>query len=521
MSMISLVLLKFTPGLSMGHNGFREKNREKKHKKEKRDKGKWENKEKGEKEGRDGKHKEKKDKKQKHREKKKDKDRDRDKDNNDISTPDEKVFPAQAEGHNSGKHNKKEIKQKDKKGLLFVESFTKQYTENNGERARGSNHLAEENKDSKFLLELGRRIKDEDGGAGNQLVQSFTIADHRKDEGALRLVAKGSSIWPDGKEKLVDKSIDANKIDGQGIRANAQPIANAYVHNHAENFQPRVVGMPRSMEKSLDRTVETTVDGKEKVKEKKDDKQGDKRKDKEKEKKGHGKNKDRDKEKKKEEKVKQQTEHKNTEQNKLEESYKGGAVGINSSAHVPRNSHENAANGDYFKKRKDIESNGVLHANDNWPSKLPRSSSHPYTENGRILEPCQISIPYASDKMGAASKLKVDNKEGKKNGIIEVQPSTILSKKNTTVILPADPVAEASSKPPHPDSKYLSQVYSVPKMEEWLDVDNQEWLFGSSCSQERKPRVESSEARESQQVWAEALHIDSADVYALPYVIPY
>lgn len=164
-----------------------------------------------------------------------------------------------------------------------------------------------------------------------------------------------------------------------------------------------------------------------------------------------------------------------------------------------------------------------LTANDNWPSKMPRSSSssHPFTENGRVLEPCQISIPYASDKTGAATKLKVDNKEGKINGIVDVQPSTVPSNKNTSVIVPADPVAEASARPPHPDSKYLRQVYSVPKMEEWPDVDNQEWLFGSHCSQERKPTVESSEVGETLHVWAEALHIEPADVCALPYVIPY
>lgn len=166
-----------------------------------------------------------------------------------------------------------------------------------------------------------------------------------------------------------------------------------------------------------------------------------------------------------------------------------------------------------------------LTANDNWPSKLPRpaSSSLPDNENGRILEPCQISTPsYASDKMGAATKLKVDNKEGKINGIIQVQPSTISSNKNSTVIVPADRVAEAPSKLPHPDSKYLSQLYSVPQMDVWPDVDNQEWLFGSTCSLERKPTLEFSEDRETRRhVWAEALHLEPADIFALPYVIPY
>lgn len=338
---------------------MQEKEREKKHKKEKRDKEKRESNEKRDKEGRDGKHKEKKDKKEKHREKKKDKDKDKDK--NKISSADEKRFPAQVEDPNSGKLHQKEIKQKDKKDRSFKEKFTNQYTGNNGEKGREINHLADESRDSKFLLELGRRIKDGDGGAGNQLVQRFTTADQRKDEGAVRLVAKGSSTCPDGKEKLKDKNTDARMVDGRGIRAEAQPIGNATAHNHPGNFHPGVDGVPRPMEKSFDRRVEATVDGKEKVKEKKDDKRRDKRKDKEKEKKGHGKDKDRDKEKKKEEKVKEQTEHKSTVQNKLKESNKGGPIGTNSFAQVPRSGHENAVNGENFKKRKDIESNGVLH----------------------------------------------------------------------------------------------------------------------------------------------------------------
>lgn len=210
--------------------------------------------------------------------------------------------------------------------------------------------------------ELGRRINEAGAGAGNQLVQKFAIADHRKDEATFRLVAKGSGIWPDGKEKLKDKSVDVRKIAGQGIRAEARPIGNATVQNHAGNFNARVDGMPRSLEKNIDKAVEATVEARETCKEKKDDKRGDKRKDRDKEKKGHGKDKDRDKEKKKEEKAKEQTEHKNVEQNKFKESSKSGSIGgTNPFTQIPRNSHENAVSGENLKKRKDLEPNGVLH----------------------------------------------------------------------------------------------------------------------------------------------------------------
>lgn len=537
----------------------KEKQKEKKHKKEKREKEKRESKEKREKEGRDGKHKEKKDKKEKHREKKKDKDKGRDKDKNKdrdkskIGTADDKGFPRQVEGSNAGKLHQKEIKQDDKKGTLFENRLIKQNTVNNGEKAREKNHLAEENKDSKLLLEFDRRIRNDDGGAGNQLFHKFTNTDHRKDEGTVRLVAKSGGTWPDGYEKLKDKGLDAKKIDGRRIHAEVRSIGNAPVQNLSGNLHPRVDGIPNLLGKYFEKNLEATFEGKEKVKEKKseekekvkektgerkvkekkdegkekvkakkDDKRRDKRKEKEKEKKGHGKDKDRDKEKKKEEKAKEHTEPKTTEQNKLKESNKIGIVDSNSFPQLSKNNHENAVGGENLKKRKDIESNGVPRANDSLPNKFPRlSSTHPFTENGRILEHCQIPIPNASDRPQVATGVKVENKERKINGIIETKPNAASSNKTHTAMKPADLVTETSAKPPHPDTKYLSRVYSVPKVEQWSEFDDQDWLFGSNVSQERKSVVESSEVGETPQVWAEALHIESADVFALPYVIPY
>ncbi|MED6130786.1 hypothetical protein PIB30_003807 [Stylosanthes scabra] len=566
----------------------KEKHKEKKHRKEKKDKGKKDSKEKREKEGRDGKHKEKKDKKDKHREKKKDKEKDKDKDKDKekvkekekdrdkvkvsdrdktkTGTADDKEFPRHAEGPNVGKAYQKETKQSDKKGTFVEEKPAKQHTIDNGEKVRQNNHLAKENKDSKFVMEFDRMVRDDNGGAGNHLVQ-FTNTDHRKEDEAFRFVGKGSGTWFDGKERLNDKAFNAKKIDGKGIQAQERPFANAAVPNHVGNFHPRVDGTPKVleknrtleagnihprvdgvskiMEKKIEKTLEANIEGKErvkekkdegkekvkekkdegkeKVKEKKDEKRREKRKDREKEKKGHGKDKDRDKEKKKEEKPMENTEVKNVELNKSKEGNKAGPVGLTPLSQV-KNSHENAVTGENPKKRKDVESNGVPRANDNWPSKLPRpSSSHLFTENGRILEPCQVSVPNASDRQGgAATNVKIENKEGKINGIIDTQPIEVPSNKSRTAPpVPAEPVIEATVKPPHPDAKYLSQVYSIPKMEEWSGFDDQEWLFGSSNSQETRPVVGSSEVAEPHQVWAEGFHIEPVDVFALPYVIPY
>ncbi|CAI8618580.1 unnamed protein product [Vicia faba] len=540
----------------------KEKHREKKHKKdkkdkEKKDKEKKEKREKREKEGRDKKPKDK-DKKEKNREKKKDKDKDKDKgrdsDTSKTSTADGKGLPGQAEGLNAGKLQK-EIKP-DKKDVFVDNKIIKQYTGNNGEMVREINHLAKENKDSKFLLEFERRIKDDNGAAGNQLVQKFTNSDHRKDEGTVRLLARNSGTLRDDSEKLKDKGFDAKKIEGKGINAQVRPFGNATVQNHGGNFHPKADGVPKLLGKYMDRNLEATVGGKEKVKEKKeegkekdkkkkDDKRGEKRKNKE-EKKGHGKDKDRDK---KKEKTKEHTEVKTTEQSKLKESNNVGPIHSNSfsrisknihensvgpesnnvgSIHsnsftqISKNSHENSVGFENSKKRKEIDSNGVPRANENWPSKLPRSSSsHSFTENGRILEPCTISIPIASDRPEiAVSSAKIENKECKINGFIEVRPLAVPSNKTHATPMSAVPLIEASSKPPHPDTKYLNHIYSVPKVE-WSALDDQEWLFDNSISQERKPMVKSSEAGETPQVWAEVVHLEPPDVFALPYVIPY
>lgn len=155
------------------------------------------------------------------------------------------------------------------------------------------------------------------------------------------------------------------------------------------------------------------------------------------------------------------------------------------------------------------------------PSKLPRpTSSQPCVENGRTLDPCQNSILHATDRQGAAHNVKMDNKEHKINGIIDARPSSVSPMKHTSATAQADPIAEAS-RPSHPDSKYLNVIYSVPKMEEWSDCDDQEWLICSNDSQLKKPKVESSSVEEAPLVWAEALQMASADIYALPYVIPY
>lgn len=134
------------------------------------------------------------------------------------------------------------------------------------------------------------------------------------------------------------------------------------------------------------------------------------------------------------------------------------------------------------------------------------------------MEASHVSIPCTSDRQGSNGIRKVEiNKEHKVNGNIETQPSSVFPR--PSVSIEASENGEASTRPPHPDSKYLSQILSIPKMEDWSDFDDQEWLFGSNGLRSKPTAADA--ATETAQVWREALWIESADVVALPYVIPF
>lgn len=72
-------------------------------------------------------------------------------------------------------------------------------------------------------------------------------------------------------------------------------------------------------------------------------------------------------------------------------------------------------------------------------------------------------------------------------------------------------------KQPHPDTKYLSQVHCIPSTQDFSEYIDQDWLF--SVDHVRRKTV-ALEAVESRQVWSDAQLIDTADVIAMPYVVP-
>lgn len=185
-----------------------------------------------------------------------------------------------------------------------------------------------------------------------------------------------------------------------------------------------------------------------------------------------------------------------------------------------------------------------------WPYKLPRliSSSHQLVENARKLELCQSALQLACERQAAAStNHKVEaiissshqilqngrkleskptsisnktDKDARTNGFLEAQQLNASSGKPSSTARSKEKV-EASVKLPHPDSKYLSQVLHVPKVAEWSDFDDQEWLFSNYKLRVKKPNAGPLEVDCTPQVWAQALRTESMDVAALPYVIPF
>ncbi|XP_065862747.1 uncharacterized protein [Euphorbia lathyris] len=558
----------------------KEKDKERKLKKEKKNREKREgkDKEKKEKDRSEGKHRDKKEKKDKDKHKdKKEKDRDKDKDK---STSDSKPLPKQAEHISVDKasdEKKFPVKPEANTGNIFLQKRKEQELDTNSlpggkktsrqflgysETVSQNSLFTEPPKDSKFLQQADRGIRDEARGAGKQSVEKFTGADARNDEGMVRLAAKSTGTSSDGKEKI--KRSDAKKSDDQGIKNGSKFIGNV---TSPGIVQPRIDKTSKPPENDCEKRIE----GKEKSKKKEsDDRQGDKRKDKE----GREKEKSRDKEKRKEEKAKQKSQHKKTEPDKLkeiskddiitgicnattsqipEESIKNPVIEGNpkkrrdldtngflnaddlrpSKVLKPTSSHPPTQNGKILdiegnpKKRKDLETNGFLSADDLRPSKvLKPTSSHPPTQNGKILE---AHCPVLSGRQGTVNKLQPDGKEHRINGIIQSPASSISSAilapsilaKPSTATVKAGPLVEPPRKLPHPDSKRLSELLTLPKMEDYSDFDDQDWLFHGTDSQSKKPKVGSFGMDEIPLVWSEALQIEPVDICALPYVIPY
>lgn len=158
------------------------------------------------------------------------------------------------------------------------------------------------------------------------------------------------------------------------------------------------------------------------------------------------------------------------------------------------------------------------------PNKYPKlaASSQPVLENGRKQESSYPVTQFASGKHIPGNNGTISIKGNRINSLVDPQRSGGGSTKPVPTSAQVSKNDAASGRLPHPDSKYLSQILHVPKVEELAEIDDndQEWLFSSNNENEEKFQLNSA-GDVSQLVWAEALRMEDADVIALPYVIPY
>ncbi|KAL3619966.1 hypothetical protein CASFOL_034878 [Castilleja foliolosa] len=515
------------------------KSKEKKHKKEKKDKERKKDKEK-EKGGSTEKHRDKKDrkdkekhkdKKEKHRDKKKDNKEDRGKDKDKSSISEESSVSRSAEisepklypvANNNDRSN---LPNEVKCYALLQDQ------KNGGNPSR--------NEESKFVQELDRRIKDEKI-RGSQLPERVAVAD-KKDR--MPAVRNSSGVLAEEKGDNINNRVD-KKVDPQGLKNEfsgnkvAQNLTMPAVKSKGEGMIPRPVSEVNGWRLGDKEKCQETVVG---------IKQGDKEKAK-----SRGKDKEKDKEKRKnekDEKAKLKGEHKKIEREKLkvDGSRNNNLVGfaVNKSTKIFKVDGGNAVNEGNIKKRKDMGTNGFLHENEIRPNKIQKPPLHQSSENGRKLDHFPTPPKPFNDNHPLPNTVRVETKDQSMiNGTLEAprptpfkpnppdiatmvidqtpEPSKFLpqcdSKKAAVSKMEDIVFTESLRRSPHPDSKYLAEVLTVPeKLSDCFDNDEQDWLFSEKVESKAKVGPVGEDVR----VWSEAVHIESADVCALPYVIPY
>ncbi|KAL9237838.1 hypothetical protein vseg_012339 [Gypsophila vaccaria] len=558
----------------------KDKHGEKNHKKEKKDKEKKEGKEKFGKERTDEKRREKKDKKEKHKDKReKERDLYKDKHKRDGSCPDEKRAAMSSDGQfnisckkSNGRGNDGSVTSGEKR-VALPPVF------NNGVPVGKNNHLASQTKIFNNIAGSVRSNTNEERSINNQLPDKNICAERRKN-GVVKF-APGETPLADGKDKTNEQPC-VQKMDrldvfgevkfsgnvlGQNVgpvklpRKSQGPLADGRERKEKRPINGRMDGLTVSGEvrSSDERTVSGEVrsrsisllpnfDGKaeNKIETIVSEKEGcDTKEEKIKEdSREKTMRREKDGEKKKEEKVKETGEQKNRVQmpSKREgnenhllipgaknENKKDLSATLSEGVQrIPKPSSQ--GEGTLLGKRKDIGHNGIYDEQMTGLNKLARTTTptHPLTENGRSLEPCQNSAASARPPLNIKVErtfapdetqrplmsMEVDGEDCKINDV-----KTIPVSQSSRTTSRAERKSHVSAKPPHPDTKYLSQVLTVPKYDEWPEWDDQEWLFSSNSSQTKRPQAENFSVEEPT-VWARAFLLEPVDVFALPYVIP-
>ncbi|CAH8363046.1 unnamed protein product [Eruca vesicaria subsp. sativa] len=366
------------------------------------------------------------------------------------------------------------------------------------------------NGESKYVHELARRIRYDEEATGSQSAQRIT-----NQKGIPGKTFVNSSFSPN--QVINDRENDDKRISTQKNVAGAKSSENARESFGAD--QKRALAMCKPME-NRDKAMHT--ESAEKIYRKESVAMSDKPRDKG-VKKLEAKDTDRNKEKKTEsinethqEKPRLIEEPRFKDRGKDSLDIRNGRPPDMSRASVNNLIAEKSLG-----KRMDLDTNGLLYENGTKPNKLQRhSASVSSVENGRTLGPHRSP---ASEMQGKACKPEV--KEVKINGFVvpgEKEKVCSLSPLAATMKAKVKENGQAPPKPPHPDLKYLDQILSVPKRELFLEVDNdEEWLYGPLGVKLKKARTYSPDSVESLQVWNQAFKIESADMLALPYVVPF
>ncbi|GMH20399.1 hypothetical protein Nepgr_022240 [Nepenthes gracilis] len=346
-----------------------------------------------------------------------------------------------------------------------------------------------------FVQELQKRVGDEDG-ARSEITKTIIGSSHRRDKSSLgRVLDRNAADGSEGKESYNYGGGFDSKANGQRAFNGARGPEDRIVQN-LKGTEQRRAEINRSFEKDFEGPVEGKpmgiLDGSAFYENKVEE--------------GKRKSKVQDQNKKqKAEKAVAEDGECNKELSRLKKIGNGPINGFR--PHLFKECYETSAGSANAAKRKEPETNGFLHDADIQCSKLPKlvSFDHPVTENGRKYEAGAVMIH-------STSTAKNDHKI---NGIIEAQ-RTDASTSLPFSYVKTEKIQSLSHKQPHPDAKFLSQLLSVPKMEKWPEYDGQDWLFGS-----KKTEVGCFHADGEQQVQSHALYLESADVFALPYVLPY
>uniref|UniRef100_A0A804M7B7 DNA binding protein n=1 Tax=Zea mays TaxID=4577 RepID=A0A804M7B7_MAIZE len=376
---------------------------------------------------------------------------------------------------------------------------------------------------------VGRPMDNTQGSMQRFGSPSTSSATWGMDRGAPRSSIPSPSITirrPNGMVRPAENlSVSAKKPDAGGLSpamGKEKEQGGRLLQANISTDQKLVMSKPPAVEKAADgraERMEKVRDGAPDIA-KKEDKKSDRHEKKKRKEKDKHKEKKKEKEAKKEKREHNHKEHNKTRENSI--SYPIDSLNLKHSVPPlapPVDDGKSVVPDENLKKRKNHETNGYLQNNlDMRPTKLPRPAlPSNRVENGTASH---VAAPLSSVKQEAINIEKAErlHKEEKVNGNQQGQQRG-----------PVDPVAAyengtSSRKPPHPDCKYLSQIYSIPEAPQMMELPGQEgedWLFDKGGTQPRKPASSAPEADGVPQVWAQALKIDHADVIALPYVIPF